>query len=427
MSLFASCQQTYSFFNTLYNENKNLNIITSLPPFNKRDETKNFNKTLPNEFINYNIAVYGVKIPLIIKRIFENEKIRKNLFIFGDKKDLLNLNYTIDRFVQTKTYKINKLVSILKENKEVKKSFLKYQLENEMRNMKETECILGVHCDYKKYDELEKILNIINNDYLQDCVSDCECNCIGITECMSNCEFEQLLNTYMYYDSIDKLEKFGEEFKNLKETEIKSWNDWNDFILKSIRFNPYYDWKDKLNLEVVLTLFGFDEATCKVINDIEIENSVGVKVGNEYVRWISKMLSGYNIKGCLTDVINFIFAILEKDNNKIYNEKQIVNILEEFEKTYLEDKLETKLSIGTLFVDMEKDDLLTILLAYSLFNKESKESKGDKLNLFCQLPYDFKNKNLLKLLETLKENFNVTIIYDLNSLNSKVLENFYGE
>jgi hypothetical protein len=82
-----------------------------------------------------------------------------------------------------------------------------------------------------------------------------------------------------------------------------------------------------------------------------------------------------------------------------------------------------------MFIDMEKDDLLSVVLVYSLLKRFTDLEKVP-LQLYCQLPcFEFSNDNenetcmnILNCIKKLNNYFQKAIDFtDLNSLNKNVL------
>jgi hypothetical protein len=420
--VFASCQQTYRFLNELNKlsqSNKENICISSLPPFNKTDLER---KTTNFSFKDYNIPVYGVKIPKIIKEIFDNKEIQENSqILFGNK---INLEYVIDEYVQKKTNKIHSLIKIIQESIPIKYSLIQGSIKTILNDIDSCMCSFNY--------------NEILTEFLQTNKKQIEKNLQTVSEIKQKFDEtktiseEELKSFNIYFEknnqSIPLLQKFAEDFSSCKSSDFKTFEDWNNFINFHV-IEKYRDtWMNNCNFDFVLSLFDIDEESSKLINEIKLNDST---VKHEYTRWLAKMLCGFNIKGCLTDAINLIFSITNQDDTKTYTEDEIVNILKDFNQDFHFYRINySNLSLpNIMFIDMEKDDLLSVVLVYSLLKRFTDLEKVP-LQLYCQLPcFEFSNDNenetcmnILNCIKKLNNYFQKAIDFtDLNSLNKNVL------
>jgi hypothetical protein len=135
----------------------------------------------------------------------------------------------------------------------------------------------------------------------------------------------------------------------LDPSTIKSREDWEAF-LRALGVPD--DWPKRLHFEKVLGLFGLTEAQQATLLEMRVAKTeeAGVKrsrlVGEEYggpgeiktlrnnnVTWLSKNLALFRVSGCLTDIVNLAFVMLDD------GEKKNGGVLPTEEETV--DKLET--------------------------------------------------------------------------------------
>lgn len=200
----------------------------------------------------------------------------------------------------------------------------------------------------------------------------------------------QLLDNLLKYkfDSfiqtkIDKVKLVVEEFKKrgvdssllktfittFKDVSIKNEEDWNTF-LKACKIPQNY--MEHLHVSEVLQLFGCDKYTAKEILETKYEDTT---LGQYSVRWLSKALSAYKIEGCLTDVVNLIYAMtkhksvsLDKSDNQ--TESDIVEVINHFKGAIDDDLLGCIHWWPDIFIhDCEVDDVLCRIII-KLFNNK---------------------------------------------------------
>lgn len=216
--------------------------------------------------------------------------------------------------------------------------------------------------------------------------------------------------------AIDKLESFVRAFQDLKPEDVADVDAWSAFV------NRYASsgWAQKLHFDHLLDNFGFDKEASDVLRKLETTNSDGETVTLEHhaFRWLSKAFAAYGVEGCMTDVVNVIFAmmgIIPKD----LDEGQIAAYLDSFREDCLLTKDFAKLWVPDYFVmDAEVDDSLTwVILEYV------HEARRTTLKTFVQLPNDESINEAAATLGTLSD---VYVYRDPEAKNLKAVRQNFG-
>lgn len=112
-------------------------------------------------------------------------------------------------------------------------------------------------------------------------------------------------------EAVDNMAAFIDAFEKLKEGDISNLEKWREFVGQYAKDG----WEERLHFDYALSNFGFDEEVSKKLRKLkrQVEEDKGIKTEKtleEYsLRWLVKALAGYNVSGCLTDVVNLLFAI----------------------------------------------------------------------------------------------------------------------
>jgi hypothetical protein len=216
--------------------------------------------------------------------------------------------------------------------------------------------------------------------------------------------------------AIDKLESFVKGFQDLKQADVTDVGVWNTFV------NRYASsgWAKNLHFDHLLDNFGFDKEASDVLRKIETKNSDGETVTLEHhaFRWLSKAFAAYGVEGCMTDVVNLIFAmmgIIPKD----LDEGQIAAYVDSFREDHLLKKDFSKLWVPNYFVmDAEVDDSLTwVILTYV------HEARRTTLKTFVQLPSDESIDEAAAKLGKLSD---VYVFRDPEAKNQKAVKQNFG-
>ena len=190
-------------------------------------------------------------------------------------------------------------------------------------------------------------------------------------------------------EQADRLERFATAFENLAVDEIRGPDEWKRFVEGHVAEG----WESRLHFDHVLQNFGFDDDAAKQLRGAK-HTETDPKSGEETTqdletfsfRWLGKAFSGYSVKGCLTDVVNLLFAMAElyddgKEDQKKLAESEIAGKITEVVTKVNKGDL-SGLWVPTHIVhDSESDDLLCWLLLEHIHKK-----LGSDLQVLVQFP-----------------------------------------
>lgn len=184
--------------------------------------------------------------------------------------------------------------------------------------------------------------------------------------------------------AVQRLRAFVEEFRELKSgVTIKSPEDFCRFVEQHVPPG----WEDRLHFDHLLSSnFGFEEQTAAELRDmtIKFEDKGEIKeekAENYSLRWLGKAFKGYGPVGCLTDVVNLIYAMTSPYPPEVAEEKIVTSVVEQF-KLRLDSKDFQSLWIPSHIVhDAEVDDSLVWLLLEYVHRLQ-----GTELHVMVQLP-----------------------------------------
>ena len=189
-------------------------------------------------------------------------------------------------------------------------------------------------------------------------------------------------------EQADKLERFATAFENLAVAEVPGPDEWKSFVEQHVAEG----WESRLHFDHVLQNFGFDDDAAKKLRGTKYAETDG-KTGEVTThdletfafRWLGKAFSGYSVKGCLTDVVNLVFAMAELDDDgtdpKDLLESQIADKITAVVTKVNRGDL-SGLWVPTHIVhDSESDDLLCWLLLEQIH-----KTLGSDLQVLVQFP-----------------------------------------
>jgi hypothetical protein len=170
----------------------------------------------------------------------------------------------------------------------------------------------------------------------------------------------------------DKLESFVEAVIKLTPDDIKSMDDWESFLAEH---GIDSDWRSRLHYEKVLSLFlCTEEKNLTCLREYAAPVKAGEKpetLENYSVRWLSKCLNLWTLKGCLTDIVNTICAMLGADDPHQLNETQLVTLVSKFAESLSKESGGDVPNLSWLWLpdivlmDAEGDDCVAwVLLRY---------------------------------------------------------------
>jgi hypothetical protein len=190
-------------------------------------------------------------------------------------------------------------------------------------------------------------------------------------------------------DAVKRLETFVDDFARLTPAEMTSPAQWRQWVGERVTAG----WEARLHFSTLLDNFGFSrEMTEGLRHTTHYETqkdgqTKGEKLEHFSFRWLSKALTGFNVKGCLTDVANLAFAMAgeppdvdEEGRSEVREDEVVARIRKVSAK--LADSDFSGLWVPTHFVhDAETDDMLAWLLLQHVHRR-----LGSSLSTLVQLP-----------------------------------------
>jgi hypothetical protein len=184
------------------------------------------------------------------------------------------------------------------------------------------------------------------------------------------------------------IKEFLNNVERLEPGSITSMDDWSFFLQQNQIPNT---WKSKLHENDVLGLFNIDHFYTTKSN----------------IRWLSKIIAGFNITGCLTDVVNLLYCLFDDDNKSYFQFNSLYSLINTIQNT------KRQLWIPDVFIhDGERDDMLCLILLTWL---------NPNLQVIVQLPCDAQFDELEHQFDLKKWK----ILRDPNSRNQKALLSSY--
>jgi len=228
-------------------------------------------------------------------------------------------------------------------------------------------------------------------------------------------------------EQADKLERFATAFENLAVAEVPGPDEWKSFVEQHVAEG----WESRLHFDHVLQNFGFDDDAAKKLRGTKYAETDG-KTGEVTThdletfafRWLGKAFSGYSVKGCLTDVVNLVFAMAELDDDgtdpKDLLESQIADKITAVVTKVNRGDL-SGLWVPTHIVhDSESDDLLCWLLLEQIH-----KTLGSDLQVLVQFPPSGA-ADLHGYVQKMSERKNVTFFRDRDSKNERAVRGAIG-
>jgi len=212
-------------------------------------------------------------------------------------------------------------------------------------------------------------------------------------------------------DAFNKVREFADGFGKLDPGTVPTAADWKKWIGRYVPDN----YEENLSFDRMLSIFGVDDATAAAIRAHEISEE----------RWLGKALIAFKPKGCLTDLMNLIFAMESIEPNKDMPEREIVETIKLFAEK-IKGPVHRKTALQNLWIpdmlmhDAENDDMLCWVLLDFIRNKMDLK----KLKVHIQLPESDKFETLERHWKDLGEN--VTTFKDVNSRNEAALIHNFG-
>jgi len=224
-------------------------------------------------------------------------------------------------------------------------------------------------------------------------------------------------------DAFDKVRLFADAFAKLDPKTVTTEAQWKQWVSQYVPD----DYQDNLSFDRMLSNFGVDDDTARAVREHEItEEKDGKKDTNTLeqhsLRWLGKALTGFKPKGCLTDLVNLLFAMERKEPKKDMPEREIVQTIKDVHQKIkkLTEQPQDLWIPDILMHDAENDDMLCWVLLD--FIRDTLKLKP--LEVHIQLPYSDKFDGLVDGWKKLGEH--VTAFKDVNSLNEAALLHNFG-
>ena len=230
--------------------------------------------------------------------------------------------------------------------------------------------------------------------------------------------------------AVNKLERFVTRFAELQPARgnqpgtISTPQEWKAFIDEHVQPG----WEDRLHFDHLLDNFGFEKHVgeeLRKVQHIEVNPTTGAEekqtLQHYSFRWLSKAFTGFNVEGCLADVVNLLFAMAGKTERDYGTEKpsdiEVVKVISETGRKICDDDLQGLWIPTHVAIDAENDDLLCWLLLEYVHQR-----LGTELKVLVQLP---KDEAFEPINGFLKGRQNVTICRDPESQNGQAVADAY--
>jgi len=221
--------------------------------------------------------------------------------------------------------------------------------------------------------------------------------------------------------AVARLEAFCVAFSQLDSKQISGPSHFQAFV------EQYVDagWEEHLHFDTVLTnIFGISPKASEYLRKthikvVEKDREEEVSLEHHSFRWLAKAFKGYGPVGCLTDVVNLVYAMLRLPQPLEASEEAAISAVSELQK-YLDQGQVDRLWIPThLAHDAEADDSLVWLLLERVHRM-----RGTTLQVLIQLPAEAKFDEVETHL-TEHHAANVRIFRDKDYMNGKAVGNVW--
>lgn len=222
--------------------------------------------------------------------------------------------------------------------------------------------------------------------------------------------------------AVEKLESFSKAFGKLNGKAISGPAEFQTFVEQYVAPG----WEDHLHFDSVLIKnFGFSQSASEKLRNTKIkviDKDVESEVSLEHhaLRWLTKAFKGYGPVGCLTDVVNLVYAMLSMPQPAEASEEAAMDAVSKFQEKLDQRKFDDLWIPTHLAHDAESDDSLTWLLLEHLHKLQ-----GTRLEVLIQLPAEEKLNDVCDLLKSYKDKF-VQVFRDQDSSNGKAVGGTWG-
>lgn len=220
--------------------------------------------------------------------------------------------------------------------------------------------------------------------------------------------------------AVDRLDCFCKWFQELNGATIRGVDQFNQMVDKHVLAG----WQDNLSFDTLLVkTFGFSKAVSDKLRLMSItikedDKEKQVTLEQHSLRWLSKAFQAYGPVGCLADLVNMIYAMMNMTQPSTASENATVKVLKDFQRL-IQLKDFSSLWIPThLFMDGESDDALSWLLLEYIH-----QCKGTQLQVLVQLPDDKKFDEIANFFSGSKRSryTQIKVFRDKDSANGKAV------
>jgi len=172
---------------------------------------------------------------------------------------------------------------------------------------------------------------------------------------------------------------------------------WIEFVEK----HAPKGWQDRLHFDVVLVEnFGFDREVSDKLKSTTIQvqekdSMVDVSLEHHSLRWLTKAFKGYGPVGCLTDLVNLVYAMLNLPQPAEAEEQAAIAAIEQMKDKLAKGDFKGMWIPTHLVHDAESDDSLSWLLLEHVHQLQKTQ-----LQVLIQLPADEKIDDFVNYMKT---------------------------
>jgi hypothetical protein len=153
---------------------------------------------------------------------------------------------------------------------------------------------------------------------------------------------------------------------------------------------------------------------------VEKDQEMDVTLEHHSLRWLTKAFRGYGPVGCLTDLVNLVYAVLKMEQPKEASEEAVMDAVNRLRDKMKRNDL-TDLWIPTHLVhDGESDDALTWLLLQRLH-----ELQKTRMEVLIQMPLEAALDEISHFLKN--HGTKVQVFRDKDSSNGKAVSNTWSK
>jgi len=165
-------------------------------------------------------------------------------------------------------------------------------------------------------------------------------------------------STQNYGAVVDKMESFVERFSKCKSSDFDNEQAWLEFRQQECGLPA--DCDRRLHFDHVLQMFGCSDELSKEIRQAQRNQEEGaMKLEHYALRPLVRALSGYNLQGCIADIVNYCYVALSKSTAN-QSEQDVLATLHAFGDAFADDSARKRLWVPDIYIqDAEHDDMIT--------------------------------------------------------------------